>query len=229
VNLGAIVLDFDGVIVDSEPLHYKAYQEVLGPAGLGFPWEEYKKRYMGFDDRDALRERFKRADRDLGEEEMVDLIARKARAFKRLVESNHAVPYPGVLELIRAAHGRLPLAVCSGALPGDIRPVFRKLGIGHIFDLVVTAEDVVISKPDPECYALTIRRLSEARPGNEIRPGRTVAIEDTPAGIASAKGAGLRVLAVTNSYSREALAAADWVETSLEGVTVEDLEGRMSD
>jgi HAD superfamily hydrolase (TIGR01509 family) len=229
VKLAAIVFDFDGIIVDSEPLHYRAYQQVLAPEGLGFPWEEYRDGYMGFDDRDALRERFRRAGRPLGEELMVDLIARKARAFKELVEADHAVPYPGVLELLRSTHGRVPLAVCSGALPGDIRPIFRKLGIGHVFDLVVTAEDVPVSKPDPECYALTLEGLRRARPESDLQAGRIVAIEDTPAGIAAAKGAGLRVLAVTNSYPREALTGADWVEASLEGVTVDGLERRLSE
>jgi len=218
--LDAVIFDFDGIIVDTEPLHYKAFQEMLVPLGLGYSWEEYLERYLGFDDRDAFREAFRAAGRTLAAEELKSLMDGKARAFLRVVSAG-VPPYPGVVELVRSISGTLPLALCSGALRGDIDPVLAQLGLVGAFDTLVTADEVAASKPDPESYRLAVRRLQELYPGR-IDPARSLAIEDTPAGILSAKGAGLRVLAVTNSYPEERLTGACRVVNSLAGV---DLEG----
>jgi len=218
--LAAVIFDFDGIIVDTEPLHYKAFQEILVPLGLGYPWEEYLRRYIGFDDRDAFREVFRSAGRALDDRELQALIAEKGRAFQTIAAG--AEPYPGVVELIRAISGKLPLGLCSGALPSDIEPILEQLGIAALFDVIVTAADVQASKPDPASYVLAVAGLKKAYPHNEITAGNCLAIEDTPAGIASASAAGLQVLAVTNSYPEEALAGAGRVVNSLAGV---DLQG----
>jgi len=127
-----------------------------------------------------------------------------------------------VVELIRSLAGNIPLALCSGALPGDIQPILDQLGIAALFDAVVTATDVQASKPDPASYLLAVARLKAAFPDHGIVTGNCLAIEDTPAGIASASGAGLTTLAVTNSYPEESLGGAGRVVPSLVGI---DLEG----
>lgn len=219
--LSAVIFDFDGIIVDTEPLHYKAFQEVLIPLGLGYSWDEYLRHYIGYDDRDAFRVAFRAGGRELDEAELRELIAEKGRAFQRTIATG-VVPYPGVLELVRSVAGNLPLALCSGALPGDIQPVLVQLGIDDAFDTIVTAADVMASKPDPASYVLTVARLQAAFPERDIVPAHCLAIEDTPAGIASATGAGLKTLAVTNSYPEESLGSACRVVASLTGI---DLEG----
>ncbi|HTP63816.1 MAG TPA: HAD family phosphatase [Geobacteraceae bacterium] len=212
--LAAVIFDFDGIIVDTEPIHYRAFQEVLVPLGLGYSWEEYLRSYIGYDDRDALRNVFRAAGRDLEEDGLRALIADKGAAFQRIIAAG-VEPYPGVVELVRAVGGNLPLALCSGALPADIVPILRNLGIADAFDAVVTAADVRASKPDPESYSLAVARLQSTFPADNISPERCLAIEDTPAGIAAAQGAGIRVLAVTNSYPAEELAGADRIVSSL--------------
>lgn len=219
--LAAVIFDFDGIIVDTEPLHYKAFQEILVPLGLGYPWEEYLRHYIGFDDRDAFREAFRARGRALDDRELRELIAEKGSAFQRTIAAG-VEPYPGVVELIRAIGGKLPLGLCSGALPSDIEPILEQLELADLFDVIVTAADVQASKPDPASYLLTVAGLGEAYPAQRIIAGNCLAIEDTPAGIASAKAAGLQVLAVTNSYPEEALAGAGRVVNSLAGV---DLQG----
>ena len=219
--LAAVIFDFDGIIVDTEPLHYKAFQEILVPLGLGYPWEEYLRRYIGFDDRDAFREAFRAGGRALPDRELQALIAEKGRAFQRTIAAG-VEPYPGVVELIRAIDGNLPLGLCSGALPSDIEPILEQLGIATLFDVIITAADVQASKPDPASYLLAVASLKEAYPAGGITAGNCLAIEDTPAGIASARAAGLQVLAVTNSYAEEELAGAGRVVNSLTGV---DLQG----
>ena len=124
-----------------------------------------------------------------------------------------------MIESLHAA-GR-PLALCSGALRSDIDPILAQLGVARCFDVIVSADDVRRSKPDPESYALAFARLSERYAALLTVPGKSVAVEDTPAGIRSAKGAGLRVLAVTNSYGAGELAEADWIVDSLESVRFE--------
>jgi beta-phosphoglucomutase len=218
--LDAVIFDFDGIIVDTEPLHYKAFQELLVPLGLGYSWQEYLDRYLGFDDRDAFREAFRAACQPLPDRELKRLMDGKAEAFLKIVSVGVA-PYPGVVELIRSISGVLPLALCSGALRSDIDPILIQLGLTGAFDTLVTADEVAASKPHPESYRLAVQRLQALFP-DRIDPSASIAIEDTPAGIASASGAGLNVLAVTNSYPAERLAGALRIVESLAGI---DLEG----
>ena len=208
-----IIFDFDGVIVDTEPLHHRAFQTVLEPMGLGFSWREYQDIFMGFDDRDAFREAFKRHNRPLSEQELHRLIACKAESFDKIV-ADGVQPYPGVLELIaQAGASAIPLAICSGALLSDIKPILAQLDIADSFQVIVTADDVAQSKPDPTCYQLADASLRE-RAG--LRADHLLcAIEDTPAGIQAAQGAGLRVIGVTNSYPAATIKAADRVVSSL--------------
>lgn len=221
--LSAVIFDFDGVIVDTEPLHYRAFQEILEPLGLGYAWEEYVNLYMGFDDRDAFREAFRVHGRTLNDHDLELLIERKAAAFQEII-SRGVVPYPGVAELIEAISGSLPLALCSGALRSDILPILSGLGLPDAFDVMVTAEEVSASKPDPASYALAVERLAAVFPERRIAPGRCIAIEDTPAGISSATGAGIPVIAVTNSYPAERLAGAVKIVDSLAGLSLTDFE-----
>lgn len=221
--LSAVIFDFDGIIVDTEPLHYRAFQAILEPLGLGYPWEEYVNLYMGFDDRDAFREAFRVHGRALGDHELERLIDRKAAAFQEII-SGGVAPYPGVVELIQSINGNVPLALCSGALRCDILPILAGLGLSEVFDVMVTAEEVSASKPDPASYALAVERLAAAFADRGILPGRCIAIEDTPAGIASASGAGIPVIAVTNSYPADRLTGAFKVVDSLAGIGLEDLK-----
>ena len=118
---------------------------------------------------------------------------------------------------------KVPLALCSGALKSDIEPILRKLKFDRVFDVIVTAEDVSASKPDPASYVLALKRLTKAFPEENIVADRCVAIEDTPAGIDAARGAGLRVLALSNSYTPAKLSAAEKIVPSLKGITKNDL------
>ncbi len=212
----AVIFDFDGVIVDTEPLHYKAFQLILEPLGLGYSWEQYVNTYMGFDDRDAFKEAYSNKGLSIGHEDLSNLIATKAKLFQDVIKSG-ITAYPGVVELINALHtSKVPLAICSGALLSDIIPILEMLDITDCFDVLITADDVSKSKPDPESYQLAFNRLSSVRTESIISTSCTIAIEDTPAGIISASGAGLQVIAVTNSYSKEHLTKANYITDSLD-------------
>jgi beta-phosphoglucomutase len=227
MNLNAVIFDFDGVIVDTERLHYEALNRVLTGLGLGITWEQYVETFIGFDDRGVFLARFKQAGRPLSADDMARLVSTKAGMFHHMVSHETPTPYPGVVELIRSLSGKIPLALCSGALRSDIEPVFSGLQLHGVFDLLVTADDVPMSKPDPACYRLAVERLA-AQHASLLVPGSCLAIEDTPAGITAAKGAGLKVLALTNSYDRAYLGLADAVVDSLQDMTLAHLSDKVS-
>ncbi|HET6419908.1 MAG TPA: HAD family phosphatase [Geobacteraceae bacterium] len=221
--LNAVLFDFDGIIADTEPVHYRAYQEIFVPLGLGFSWDAYVSRYIGLDDREIFRRVFSADNHDPGSEQLKLLVSIKASIFQDIVLSG-VEAYPGVVELIGDLSGKVPLALCSGAVRSDIMPILRRFDLLDAFDAIVTADNVNVSKPDPESYRMAVRELSGVHAGRKIIPGACLAIEDTPAGIASAKGAGIPVLAVTNSHPAEKLQDASIIVDSLRGLTLETLD-----
>jgi len=214
--VNAVIFDFDGVIVDTEPIHYQAFQKVLGPLHLGFTWQEYVDTYMGFDDRDAFVEAFSVKGKPIASSELHELIAKKANIFQDIIR-NGISPYPGAKHLIDKLHrNQVPLAISSGALRSDIMPILDQLGIAHCFNIIISADDVSKSKPDPECYRIAYEKLRSSNPQPAILQDSTLAIEDTPAGIEAALSAGLRVVAIANSYPRVNLSRANIIIESLE-------------
>jgi beta-phosphoglucomutase len=223
MDLERIVLfDFDGVIVDSEPLHWRAFTAVLKPEGLAPSWEAYHRDYIGFDDRDAFRQIFASAGRPLEARALTDWVARKGVAFLEELRTAPPPPYPGALELLGALRRRVPLGLCTGALPGDIAPVLDQLGLAGVFSTIVTAADVAASKPDPACYRLARERLAHAA-GQAPDQIRGVAVEDTPAGIRAARGAGLATLAVATTHPPVTLREAHRVVDRLLDITADEL------
>lgn len=212
-HIHAIIFDFDGVLVDTEPLHHQAFCEVVKPHGLECDWPEYVQEYIGFDDRDLFRTAFQRGGQSLTDAELQDLVDAKAEAFVALA-SRGVPPYPGVPDIVRNAASRWPVGLCSGALRSDIAPLLKQLDLEDTFLVKVTAEDVPASKPDPTCYRMTIEKLTE-QTGIELDPSRCIAIEDTPTGVAAAAGAQLRTWAVIHTHSSDQLTAAERVFESL--------------
>jgi len=218
--LNAVIFDFDGVILDSEGLHYKIFNQVLEKYKIFVTWEDYQKRYIGYNDEDALKIIFKNNKKRVNKKIIDELITRKAVLFEESVHNNGAEVFPGVVELIKSIPVKLPIGLCSGALRSDIVPVLKNLKIKRFFKSIVTAEDTKKSKPYPDPYLLSLKNL------NIQDPSKTIAIEDTPAGINSAKEAGMKVLAVTNTFSSGYLYEADAIASSLSEVnrkTLEDL------
>ena len=191
----AVIFDFDGVLVDSEPAHYRAFQSVLAPMGLGYDWSQYQDHFMGFDDRDGFREAFRVAGREApAAEELAALIRAKTAAFEAEMRAG-LEPIPGAVDCVHRL-ADYPRAVCSGALRSEVAPTLAALGIQASVQAVVTADDVARSKPDPESYDRA-RRALEAAFDRVLPPERCVAIEDTPTGAASARDAGLAVIGLT--------------------------------
>lgn len=216
-SIQAVIFDFDGVIADTEPLHHQAFCQVAGRDGLNCTWEEYVRDYVGYDDRDLFRAAYQKAGRALSDADTRACVEAKAQAFIALTAGG-VQPYEGIPDLILYAHEHYPIGLCSGALRSDIAPILKQLKLTDVFKVIVTAEDVPASKPDPACYRLAVERLGGVI-GRALAPGDCVAIEDTPGGIRAAKGAGLRVWAVTHTHDPEAVAHADEVFETLPDIT----------
>ena len=217
----AVLFDFDGVIVDSERLHHETLVEALEGAGPATYWEFYRAHLMGLDDRGAFAVLLPRAGLAATPEEIRRRIARKAELFARHAAAGRVPAFPGAAELVRACAAAGPAGLCSGALRSDVEPVMAALGLAACFAAQVTAEDVPRSKPDPASYRLCVARLAQRFPDRGIVPAACVAIEDTTDGLASARGAGIPVVAVATNLPAETLRAAGAaaVVDSLAGLT----------
>jgi beta-phosphoglucomutase len=217
--LQAIIFDFDGVIADSEPLHFRAFQQALAEDGLELSPKEYYGRYLGYDDVGA----FQAYGEDRGlTMDVAGLVERKGRKLQALLNAD-AVIFPGAREFVRAAAGAVPIAIASGALRHEIDDVITAAGLTGLFKAIVASGDTPESKPSPAPYRLAFERLQDAA-GVALDPRRCVAIEDSRWGLESARGAGLRCVGVTNSYAADELPGAELVVNGLRALTLEALE-----
>lgn len=221
-----IIFDFDGVIVDSEPLHYRAFVRVAKSLGYEMSWDDYLAEFVGYDDRDAFRVILGHAPGQPApaqdEARIAGLVQEKAIAFE--LEVNAGIEtIPGSIELIKQLAGQIPIAIASGATQMDIRIILAKLGLENRFDVTVTADDVQRSKPDPESYAKAVELLAQKYPDRRITPRYAIAIEDTATGIASARAAGLQVLGLTTTGTADLLHQATRVVPNLTGITLDRL------
>jgi beta-phosphoglucomutase len=206
-----VLYDFNGVIADDEPLHLRLSQDVLAEEGIAVTEAEYHEVYLGYDDRGTFVEAFRRAGRPLTQDHLAALIREKARRYAAYI-GEHLVFFPGAVESVRAMAAQYPLGVVSGALRAEIERVLKVAGIGDRFRFVVASEDTERCKPDPEGYVKALARWNAVAPASQaLTPARCVVIEDSIAGVAAAKGAGMRCVAVTHTYRADELAAADRV------------------
>ena len=217
--LQAIIFDFDGVIADSERLHLRAYQDVLAEHGVTFSEAEYYERYLGYDDEGVFRTLARDRGWRLDNAEVRDLIARKAARYEQLVSAGDVL-FSGAEHFIRQAADAVPIAIASGALTHEIEGVLERAGLRSCFSALVGADQTTRSKPAPDPYVEAFARL-EVASGRLLDRSRSVAIEDSRWGLESARAAGLRCVAVTNTYNaRELVMVADLVVSGLDQMSV---------
>ncbi len=220
--LCAVIFDFNGIIVDDEPIHFNLFQRVLGEEGIILTEDAYYARYLGFDDRGAFIAGFRDNDRSLTDQKLSELIARKALYYQDAIR-NHVVIFPGVKTLIYELAPSVPLAVASGALRHEIATILTTAGLLNYFQVIVSAEDVKQGKPEPEIFLRVLAKLN-AGASPQIQPANCIVIEDSKEGIRGARQAGMKCLAVTNSHPAELLGEANAVVKSLEEVTLPFLQ-----
>jgi len=217
-DIRAIVFDFDGVLANSEPLHLRAYQAVLAEIGITLDREEYYTHYLGFDDVTAFRVISERRGKRWSDGEIAEILERKTVVFDDIVTSSDVL-YPEAVPCVRRLAESLPLGIASGALRHEIVAILRGADLEDCFQFIVAAGETAASKPAPDPY----RRAAEL---HGVPAGQCVAIEDSRWGIESAKGAGLRCVGITQTYSAAGLPGADAIIDSLDEFTV-DLLSRL--
>jgi beta-phosphoglucomutase len=190
----ALLLDFNGTISEDEPILCRIFQELFDEAGKPLTEGEYYDRLAGFSDREIVRMWLGRDD--------AALLDRKSERYRQLADGSTVSTE--TREAVRAAANVVPVAVVSGSARAEIEPVLEAAGIAEAITLVVSEDDITRSKPDPEGYLIAVDLLG-------VEPGGAVAVEDSEAGIAAAKAAGIYCVAVTTTLPRERLSAADEV------------------
>ena len=214
--LRAILFDFNGVISDDEHLHFAAFKAVLECEGVKISEQDYETHFLGKDDRDCFREALKMECLPLNGERLETLIQRKSEVYLRLVDTGLRV-FPGVVSFIHEAYCTCALAIASGALRREIEFVLARTDLKRFFSCIVTQEDVMRGKPDPEIFLTTLAVLNrQNHRESSIVPEECLVVEDSRPGVEAALTAGMHCLAVTNSFSAEKLSAAHKVLPSLE-------------
>ena len=220
--LQAIIFDFDGVIADSEPLHFRAFQQALAEDGLELAPKEYYARYLGYDDVGMFQAFGEDRGLPMDAARVKELVVRKGMKLQAMMSAG-SVLFPGAADFVRAAAQTVPIAIASGALRHEIVEIIEAAGVSELFAAIVASGDTPESKPSPEPYRLAFERLRETT-GTALDPRRCVAIEDSRWGLESARGAGLRCVGVTNSYSADELTGAELVVSGLQTLTIEALD-----
>jgi HAD superfamily hydrolase (TIGR01509 family) len=217
----ATLFDFNGVLVDDEGVHLAAFRDVLAPLGIEVTDADYAERWLGFDDAGALRGILEDAGRAPSDEDVARLVAAKQPLYMARI-AKELVVFEGAVEIVRRRAARGIVGIVSGALRAEIEHVLGVMGVRDAVRFVVAAEDTTACKPDPEGYLHALRALGAGRaaPRGAGAAG-VVVVEDSLAGVAAAKEAGLRCAAVAHSYPAERLraAGADVVATRLAGLT----------
>lgn len=221
--LKALIFDCDGVIADSEHLHFSLFQKVLAEVGISLTQPEYVEKYLAMDDRGCFEAVFNAHGKPLPPEERDRLIAKKTALYQKTAAQNLVI-LPGVVEFVMAVSQKYPLAMASGALRAEVMMMIEAAGIRHYFEAVVAAEDVKNGKPAPDAYLKALDELNKKHPGKNIKPGECLVVEDSKHGLLSAHAAGMKVVAVTTTYPAEELSAADKVAPVLTALRLKELE-----
>jgi len=222
VTLQGVVFDFDGVIANSEPLHLRVYQILLGQEGLPLSASEYYERYLGIDDVGVFEALARDKGLDIAGDRMATLIARKTEIFLRLVRDGQVL-FDGAVDCVTTVGAAVPIAIASGALRHEIEQILDGAGLRSLIPVIVAAGDTPRGKPAPDPYAAAVEHMSRGLAW-PIDPSRVVAIEDSRTGLRSARAAGLRTLGVTTSYPAAALVEAELVLADISQVTLDRLD-----
>jgi beta-phosphoglucomutase family hydrolase len=209
----ALIWDLDGVIADTAPFHFLAWQRVAQDRGITLTETDFRQTF-GKRNPEIIAEKF---GPDIPSQDIESLATKKEELFRRIAKQS-IKPFPGVLNLILALRAAAwKMAIASSTPAENIRLIVQSLDIAGLFDTIVADKDVSRGKPEPDGFLLAADRLA-------VAPANCVVIEDAIAGVQAAKNAGMKCIAVTNTHSAERLWEADRVVDSLEAISVETLE-----
>jgi beta-phosphoglucomutase family hydrolase len=211
-HLEAVLWDMDGVIADTADYHYNAWREVLAERGVALTKADFMKL---FGQRHDTIIKFALGDK-VSPEEISSISDTKQAIYRRNITQN-IVPLPGAVALIKSLNkNHIKTAIASSAVRANIDVILQGLGIEKDFQAIVHGTEVAEGKPSPLVFQLAAKKLG-------VLPANCVVIEDAIAGVAAAKRAGMKCVAVTNSHPSQSLKNADLIIDSLEKVDINTL------
>ena len=225
-SMRAIIFDFDGVIADTEPLHFEGLRRTLADIGITLTEADYYANYLGFDDRGCILEALRVNRRPATAPLVQDLMHKKAVAYLASIK-DHLVIFPGVRAFVEKAAATYPIAIASGALRPEIELILEQAGIRKAFRHITSAEDVMNGKPNPEPFLHALAGLNHEAGTSPLTPGTCLVIEDSLPGIRAAKTAGMKVLAIANTHTVQDLHEAHAISHSLTDTNLADLRARL--
>jgi len=221
--LRVVIFDFDGVITDSEILHFRAFNRVLARFSVEITMRDYYKTYLGLTDVDCFNLLISEGQLKTAEDKIEDLLKQKNEVFQELAKTEGRI-IEGVHDFLKMLNqNNIPMAICSGALRPEIELILEEARLRHFFEVIISAEQVKKGKPSPDGFLLTLRKFNKGRQ-TPITGAQCVVIEDSHWGLQAAKAAGMHTVAVTNSYDAQQLALAEKIVARLSDLTMNDLQ-----
>lgn len=205
----AIVLDFDGVIINSEAIHYQAAYTVYKTYNIELTYQEYEKNCLGLPDEKSFPIILNRLTKSLSASDLLKLINKKKKIYIDIIKKNQELPFVADIEpfLLNAIKNNIKLAICSNSSKSEVLSVLDRLKCGYYkpyFNAIITKDDLVRGKPDPEGYLLTCSKLG-------LSVDDCIVVEDSPHGIDAAKKAGLYVFALLTTHPAHKLTQANTI------------------
>ncbi|MGH9343154.1 MAG: HAD family hydrolase [Terriglobia bacterium] len=222
--LRALIFDFDGIIVDSEPLIMELTQRMAMLEGWSLSAAEYYRDYLALDDRGIVEHLYKSHGQHVDTRRRDELIRWKEETYRDAI-CEGLPPVPGALEFVRQSAARYPLAIASGSLRSEVEYLLAKLGLRAEFSILSTADDCERAKPHPCSYLMALQGLAalEVLSKEGLLACECLAVEDAPAGIEAAHAAGMKCLALTHSRPAGELQNADWVLENFEQARLDNI------
>lgn len=208
----AVIFDVDGVLVNTDEFHYRAWRAIADGEGIAFD-REINERLRGVSRMESLDIILERAPRRYSVDEKMALADRKNAAYVAMLASlSPADLLPGARPLLDALRRR-GVRLAAGSSSRNARTILARIGLLDVFDAVVDGNDITHSKPHPEVFLTCAARLG-------VAPAQCMVVEDAAAGVAAARAAGMAVLGIGTRHN---LPDATRIAPSLSDVNVETL------
>jgi beta-phosphoglucomutase len=219
----AVIFDFDGVITDSEILHFRAFNKILVKHGIEITREDYYKKYLGLSDFDLFTLFVNNGMLSIDKDQIDDLIRQKNIIFEKIAGTEAHI-IDGVSDFLEIlSKNNVAIAICSGALLSEIELILRDAKLSKFFETIVSADQVSRGKPYPDGFLLTLEKLNQ-KCTEAITPQQCIVIEDSNWGLEAANRANMHTIAITNSYQADQLPSAEKIISHLNELTIADLQ-----
>ena len=222
--LKAVLFDFNGVIIKDEFIHQELIADILIGENLRPDSYDFQRFCVGKSDRVCLRDILQCRGRMVSEEYLTKLINRKTQIYQQKLAQLDSLPlYPGLSEFLAfLQQQQLIIGLVTGALKQEVELVLQKAAIESYFSLIVSGDELISSKPEPDIYLLALAKINQQYPDLDLKPNQCLVIEDSYVGIEAAKKAEMQVVGISHSHPLHMLQRrADWTVDYLADIEIE--------